>query len=98
VAAIFWESAEIMRTRRSLLAAATALLVLPPLARSDEPAAPVDDDFLEFLGSADSDDPEWNDYMQSTDADEVLNKSQSEPNTPAPPEKAPESKAGDQGT
>jgi hypothetical protein len=96
VAAISRESVEIMRTRRALLAAATALLVLPPLARSGEPAPPVDDDFLEFLGSADSDDPELNDYMQSTDADEMLNKAQTKPKTPAAPEKAPQSKAGEQ--
>lgn len=84
-----------MRARRTLLAAVATLLVLPPLARSAEPQAPVDEDFLEFLGAADSDDPEWNEYMESTAADAALKEKSK---TPAVPEKTPAEKDQAQGT
>ncbi|HZF16969.1 MAG TPA: hypothetical protein VE046_13595 [Steroidobacteraceae bacterium] len=59
-----------MRSRRALVAAA-ALWALPPLAWSADPP-PADDEFLEFLGSTDSDDPQFNDFMASGDVDAVL--------------------------
>ena len=84
-----------MRTRRTLLVAAAALMVLPPLARSGEPLASIDDDFLEFLGNADSDDPDWNEYMASAELEEVLDKGKTQAQ-PAP-EKQPVSKVNGDG-
>jgi hypothetical protein len=70
-----------MRTRRTLLAAAAALIVLPPGAKSDEPVAPADDEFLEFLGAADSDDTEWNEYLESVDLDAEIGRSKARTET-----------------
>jgi hypothetical protein len=87
-----------MATRRKLLAAAAALMVLPPLARSGEPPAPVDDDFLEFLGSADSDDPDWNEYMASREVDEALETGKGKAKTPPATERKPASEVKSDGT
>ena len=87
-----------MRSRRTLLAAAAVLMVLPPLARSDEPPAPVDGDLLEFLGSADSDDPEWNEYMASAELDEVFDRSKGKTEAQPAAEKKPVSKVNGDGT
>jgi hypothetical protein len=86
-----------MGTRRTLLAAAAALMVLPPLARSGEPPAPVDDDFLEFLGSADSDDPDWNEYMASEEIDKALETSKAKAKTPPATDSKPASKVKSDG-
>ena len=78
-----------MRMRWTLLAAAAAWVVLPPLARAVDPEPPADEDFLEFLGSADSDDPQFNEYMASGAVDEALDKgkegSETKPATDEPP-------------
>jgi hypothetical protein len=86
-----------MGTRRTLLAAAAALMALPPLARSGEPPAPVDDDFLEFLGSADSDDPDWNDYMASGEVDEALETSKAKAKAPPATDSKPAGKVKSDG-
>jgi hypothetical protein len=90
-------SVETMRILSALCAAVATLLVLPSFARSAEPVAPVDDDFLEFLGAADSDDQEWNEYMASPAADADLNKSGTKPKTPVAPVKTPAEKEASQG-
>lgn len=54
--------------------AAAVLWALPQLAFSADPPPP-DDEFLEFLGSADSDDPQFNDFMASGDVDAALDES-----------------------
>jgi len=82
-----------MRTRWTLVVAAAALIVLPLCAKSDEPAAPADEEFLEFLGSADSDDAEWNEFMESTDLDAELGKGKGRTEPQPPAETAPASKA-----
>lgn len=58
----------------SILAA--AMLVPAGLHADEKAAATVDTDFLEFLGSLDSDDVVWIAYLTSTDA--------SQTNTPKP--------------
>ena len=35
------------------------------------PMSPVDDGLLEFLGSVDSEDKDWHDYLAGTDIDQV---------------------------
>ena len=75
--------------RWTVLAAAAAWVILPPLARAADPAPPADEDFLEFLGSADGDDPQFNDYMASGDIDEALDagkeRSETKPAADEPP-------------
>ena len=84
---IFRESAEGMASRLTILAVAAALAAVPPLARAADP--PIDADFLEFLGSVDSDDPQWNEYVASEDMDEALDRTtgpqQRRPAADAPP-------------
>jgi hypothetical protein len=47
---------------------------------------PVDDGLLEFLGSVDSDDKDWHDYLAGTDIDQVARRASSvPPPKPAPP-------------
>ncbi len=77
-----------MRFLGALCAGVATLLVLPSFARSAEAVAPVDGDFLEFLGAADSDDQEWNDYMASPDADAEIEKTR----TPVAPVTTPAEK------
>jgi len=79
-----------MGARRMFLAAAAALMVVPSLARAAEP--PPDPDFLEFLGSADSDDPQWNDYVASGDIEAALDRAASRPKTPPAPDTLPADK------
>ncbi|MFI4867031.1 MAG: hypothetical protein ACHQDB_07990 [Steroidobacterales bacterium] len=54
--------------------------------------APVDDDLLEFLGSVDSEDKAWQEYLAGTDIDQVArragNVQPSKPATPPPPNRA----------
>lgn len=75
--------------RLTLLAAAAAWVAMPHVARAADPAPPADEDFLEFLGSADSDDPQFNEYMASGDIDEALDKgkegSETKPAADEPP-------------
>jgi hypothetical protein len=49
--------------------------------------APVDDGLLEFLGSVDSDDKDWHDYLAGTDIDQVARRAgnQPPPKPAAPP-------------
>ena len=47
--------------------------------------APVDDGLLEFLGSVDSDDKDWHDYLAGTDIDQVARRASNVP----PPKPAP---------
>lgn len=51
-----------MSKRRSLLAA-TAAAIATVGAHAAEPAAEVDIDFLEFLGSVDAEEEEWREYL-----------------------------------
>ena len=44
-------------------------LLAAPLRAADEP---VDPDFLEFLGSVDSSEAGWHDYLAATDVDALL--------------------------
>jgi hypothetical protein len=44
-------------------------LVAAPVPAADEP---VDPDFLEFLGSVDSSEAGWHDYLAATDVDALL--------------------------
>jgi hypothetical protein len=53
--------------------------------------APVDDGLLEFLGSVDSEDKDWHDYLAGTDIDQVAQRAGAPP--PKPP--APPAAAGD---
>jgi hypothetical protein len=46
--------------------------------------APVDDGLLEFLGSVDSEDKDWHDYLAGTDIDQVARRAGHAP-PPAPP-------------
>lgn len=68
-----------MRLKLKWITTTAALIALPALAHVAETAPPVDDDFLEFLGSADSDDPEFNEYIASGDVDKALEKGQVKP-------------------
>jgi hypothetical protein len=43
-------------------------LIVAPLRAADEP---VDPEFLEFLGSVDSSEAGWHDYLAETDVDQV---------------------------
>jgi hypothetical protein len=56
-------------------------LMLTPLHAADEP---VDPDFLEFLGSVDSTEAGWHDYLAETDVDQVA-KAQTGTPKPASP-------------
>ncbi|HEY4974861.1 MAG TPA: hypothetical protein VII41_14710, partial [Steroidobacteraceae bacterium] len=53
--------------------------------------APVDDGLLEFLGSVDSDDKDWHDYLAGTDIDQVARRAG---NTAPPKPAAPPAAAG----
>lgn len=49
---------------------------------------PVDEGLLEFLGSVDSDDKNWHDYLAGTDIDQVAGRAGNAPGNPgatAPP-------------
>jgi hypothetical protein len=53
---------------------------------------PVDDGLLEFLGSVDSDDKNWREYLAGSDTDPVARRAgtaPSNPGAPAPPAAAP---------
>lgn len=53
--------------------------LLGPASRASEAVA--DTDLLEFLGSVDSNEAGWHDYLEQTDVDKVVNPGRS---TPAP--------------
>jgi len=73
-----------MKRRAALNAFLTAALLSPLLARAGEPHAPgppaVDADFLEFLGSLDSEGDGWGEFLGNTDLDK---------HAPAPPSRKP---------
>jgi len=46
-----------------------------------------DDGLLEFLGSVDTEDQAWHDYLARTDIDKVARRAANNPNTPANPPK-----------
>jgi hypothetical protein len=55
---------------------------------------PVDDGLLEFLGSVDSDDKNWREYLAASDSDPVARRAgtaPANPGAPAPPAAAPPS-------
>jgi hypothetical protein len=62
---------------------------------------PVDDGLLEFLGSVDSDDKNWRDYLAATGTDPVARRAgtaPSNPGAPAPPASSPPSAPPPAGT
>ncbi len=68
----------------SILAA--AVLVPLPLHADEKAATTVDTDFLEFLGSLDSDDVAWTAYLASTDATQTNTPKPTKPAEKAVPE------------
>jgi len=50
---------------------------------------PVDDGLLEFLGSVDSDDKAWHDYLAGTDIDQVTRRATPPPPASTPPPSSP---------
>jgi hypothetical protein len=62
-----------------------ALLMTEP--RAAEPPAP-DDGLLEFLGSVDSEDKDWHDYLARTDIDQVA--AAAAPSRPKPAASSPD--------
>lgn len=58
-----------MRLPRRSVGLLCGLLFAASLRAADEP---VDADFLEFLGSVDSNDNGWHDYLATTDVDAVV--------------------------
>jgi hypothetical protein len=81
-----------MRPRRLvLLGLATAWPLLSAPARAAQPsgktpvrAAP-DADLLEFLGSVDSDDADWHEYLENTDVERVAGRGGTAPAKPGEP-------------
>jgi hypothetical protein len=61
------------------------------------PAAdgPVDDGLLEFLGSVDSEDKDWHDYLAGTDIDQVARRAATPPSQPPAPPPAAGAPASD---
>lgn len=71
-------------------------LIVAPLRAADEP---VDPEFLEFLGSVDSSEAGWHDYLAETDVDQVAQKQSgtAKPaDPPAPPPANEKGKVGQQ--
>jgi len=64
---------------------AAAALTPVRLHADDKASAAVDTDFLEFLGSLDSDDVAWSAYLNNTDLDDTSNQKPKKPTKP--PEK-----------
>ncbi len=56
-------------------------------ARAAEPK--VDADLLEFLGSVDTEDKNWHDYLARTDIEKVAQRAPHAPAAPAPPSPSP---------
>ena len=73
---------------RALLVVCGSLGLLHAVPAAD---APVDDGLLEFLGSVDSDDKDWHDYLAGTDIDQVARRAG---NTAPPKPAAPPAAAG----
>jgi hypothetical protein len=65
---------------------ATTALVSLGLHADEKPAAEVDTDFLEFLGSLDSDDVAWNAFLTSADATQTNSPEPTKPAEKALPE------------
>ena len=68
-------------TWRWLVLMGGGVLLGAPLHAADDP---VDPEFLEFLGTVDSSEAGWHDYLAETDVDQLA-KAQSGPKTPANP-------------
>ena len=79
-----------MKLRVAVVVVGAWLLVRQPdVPAGDHP--PVDPDLLEFLGSVDSEDKDWHDYLAHTDIDQVARRAgqsrrglPSQPPAPAP--------------
>jgi hypothetical protein len=61
-----------------------ALLIGMTVSSATRATEPPDDGFLEFLGSVDSEDKDWHDYLARTDIDKVARRA-APGNNPAPP-------------
>jgi hypothetical protein len=70
-----------VKARASLGALLAGVLLLPAAARAAE-QGPVDPDFLEFLGSVDSEGEGWGEYLGNVDLERRT--------PPAPPARKPE--------
>jgi hypothetical protein len=74
------------------MVAVSALGILRPAAAAEKP---VDDGLLEFLGSVDSEDKNWHEYLAGTDIDQVAShpghagNASGNPGTAAPPAAPP---------
>ena len=79
-----------MRARDCALALGlSGLATLSPLCAADKP---VDDGLLEFLGSVDSEDTNWHDYLARTDIDKVARRAadaRGNPGARSPPPSPP---------
>jgi hypothetical protein len=72
-----------MRAHLAAGALLASVLLLPVAARSAAPT-PVDPDFLEFLGSVDSEGEGWSEFLRGVDIDK-----RAPPAQPAPPVRKP---------
>ena len=61
-------------------------LIVAPLRAADDP---VDPEFLEFLGSVDSSEAGWHEYLAATDVDQVANTQSGAPKSADPGSPAP---------
>ena len=87
--------ARVVRFRAyALLVGCSSLGLLRPVPAAD---GPIDDGLLEFLGSVDSEDRNWHDYLAGTDIDPVARRAGNEPPSrpPAPPSAAGAPAPGD---
>lgn len=82
-----------MSARRSTLLALCSGLLLGRVAHAAEPA--VDAEFLEFLGSIDSEEPGWQEYLGQADMNKVIDRQgngaaqrEAAPAPPPPPKAA----------
>jgi hypothetical protein len=74
---------------RALVLGMSCLALLPSLHASDKP---VDPGLLEFLGSVDTDDKDWHDYLARTDIDQVAKRAgnaRGSPPVSSPPKSPP---------
>ena len=75
-----------VRCSATLLGALLIGIVVSPVLRAAD--AP-DDGFLEFLGSVDSEDKDWHDYLARTDIDKVARRAAPGNNPPSPASNTP---------
>jgi hypothetical protein len=77
----------------ALVVGLSGLIMLRPVHAAE---MPVDDGLLEFLGSVDSDDQNWRDYLAASATDPAARRvgtSPANPGAPGPPASAPPSAA-----